>query len=305
MGARWRLGVGHDRRRGCAVRPGRRRPGRGAPPGRSPGGCATPCAAGGVPRWPSPAGRRRRRCSPRSAAMDLPWDAIDIWQVDERVAPDGDPDRNAGQLAGVPGHHHLMPVTAPDLRAAAADVRRRRSRTASTSCTSAWAPTATPRRGRPATRSSTAPHPVDLSGEYQGRVRMTLTPPVVDAARGRVVLITGADKAAPSRPGSRAAPRPRSSRSPGSGGPTRSSCSTRTRRPGWPRRAPDEARRRLLDGVPGRCGRRRRPDAPTAQRRGPMGDRRALRDRAAGADRRVHRRPRQPVPAHRRAGRDR
>ena len=37
--------------------------------------------------------------------------------------------------------------------------------------------------------------PVGLSGEYQGRVRMTLTPAVVNAARGRVVLITGADKA--------------------------------------------------------------------------------------------------------------
>ena len=38
--------------------------------------------------------------------------------------------------------------------------------------------------------------PVGLSREYQGRVRMTLTPPVVDAARSRVVLIMGADKAA-------------------------------------------------------------------------------------------------------------
>ena len=36
-----------------------------------------------------------------------------------------------------------------------------------------------------------------LSGEYQGRVRMTLTPSVVNAARSRVVLITGADKADP------------------------------------------------------------------------------------------------------------
>ena len=31
---------------------------------------------------------------------------------------------------------------------------------------------------------------------YQGRVRMTLTPPVIDAARARIVLATGADKAA-------------------------------------------------------------------------------------------------------------
>ena len=36
---------------------------------------------------------------------------------------------------------------------------------------------------------------VDLAGPYQGRMRMTLTPKVVDAARGRVVLATGADKA--------------------------------------------------------------------------------------------------------------
>src|SRR5262245_38519780 len=53
------------------------------------------------------------------AARDLLWDAIDVWQVDERVAPDGDPDRNANELAGLPGRHHLMPVTAKDLRRAA------------------------------------------------------------------------------------------------------------------------------------------------------------------------------------------
>ena len=37
--------------------------------------------------------------------------------------------------------------------------------------------------------------PVALSEPYQDHVRMTLTPPVVDAARARVALITGADKA--------------------------------------------------------------------------------------------------------------
>jgi 6-phosphogluconolactonase/glucosamine-6-phosphate isomerase/deaminase len=29
---------------------------------------------------------------------DLPWDAVRIYQVDERVAPDGDPDRNLTHL---------------------------------------------------------------------------------------------------------------------------------------------------------------------------------------------------------------
>jgi 6-phosphogluconolactonase/glucosamine-6-phosphate isomerase/deaminase len=128
------------------------------------------------------------------AARDLPWDAIEVWQVDERVAPDGDPDRNANQLAGFPGRHHLMPVTAKDLRRAAA-------RYAATlpprfdvihlgmgpdGHTASWPP------GDPVIDSV---RPVDLCGEFNGRVRMTLTPPVVDAARARVVLITGADKA--------------------------------------------------------------------------------------------------------------
>ncbi len=128
------------------------------------------------------------------AARDLPWDAVDVWQVDERVAPDGDPDRNANQLTELPGRHHLMPVTARDLRRAAARY--------STSLpqrldvlhlgigpdghTASWPP------GDPVVDSERA---VDLCGEFNGRVRMTLTPRAVNAARSRIVLVTGADKA--------------------------------------------------------------------------------------------------------------
>jgi 6-phosphogluconolactonase/glucosamine-6-phosphate isomerase/deaminase len=36
---------------------------------------------------------------------------------------------------------------------------------------------------------------VAISAEYRGRVRMTLTPHVVNAARHRLVLVTGASKA--------------------------------------------------------------------------------------------------------------
>ena len=31
-------------------------------------------------------------------AMGLAWEHVDLFQVDERVAPDGDPDRNTEQL---------------------------------------------------------------------------------------------------------------------------------------------------------------------------------------------------------------
>ncbi len=56
---------------------------------------------------------------------DLPWDAVDIVQVDERIAPEGHPDRNLGPILD-----HLppsarprvrgMPVTADDVESAAA-----------------------------------------------------------------------------------------------------------------------------------------------------------------------------------------
>ena len=56
------------------------------------------------------------------ADMPVPWKAITVYQVDERVAPDGDPDRNAGMLDVAPAvprrNLKLMPVTATDLAAA-------------------------------------------------------------------------------------------------------------------------------------------------------------------------------------------
>ncbi|MDQ1425809.1 MAG: 6-phosphogluconolactonase, partial [Acidimicrobiaceae bacterium] len=55
--------------------------------------------------------------------LPAPWGQVHIWQVDERVAPDGHADRNATDLvAALPGRTlHLMPVTASDLVAAAGD----------------------------------------------------------------------------------------------------------------------------------------------------------------------------------------
>ncbi len=130
----------------------------------------------------------------RLATAELRWDAVTIWQVDERVAPDGDPARNANQLDGVPGRHVLMPVTDDDLAAAAAayanglpdrfDVVHLGM--GPDGHTASWPP------GDPVIDSTDR---VALSRPYQDHVRMTLTPEVVNGAGARVVLIVGAEKA--------------------------------------------------------------------------------------------------------------
>lgn len=58
------------------------------------------------------------------AHEDVPWSSVEIFQVDERVAPDGDPDRNLTNLrkslGDAPASVVAMPVNDPDLDAAAA-----------------------------------------------------------------------------------------------------------------------------------------------------------------------------------------
>jgi 6-phosphogluconolactonase/glucosamine-6-phosphate isomerase/deaminase len=60
------------------------------------------------------------------ARVPVPWTAVHVWQVDERVAPSGHPDRNAVDLQRAllddvqPKMVHVMDVTAADLDAAAA-----------------------------------------------------------------------------------------------------------------------------------------------------------------------------------------
>ena len=56
----------------------------------------------------------------------LPWDRVHVFQVDERVAPEGDPDRNLTHLRQIlhrtalpPDHLHAMAVGAADLSHAA------------------------------------------------------------------------------------------------------------------------------------------------------------------------------------------
>src|SRR5262245_12311871 len=61
------------------------------------------------------------------AREDIPWTGVHVCQVDERVAPDGHPDRNLTHLRDSllqhaplrPEQIHAMPVETPDLEAAA------------------------------------------------------------------------------------------------------------------------------------------------------------------------------------------
>lgn len=130
-------------------------------------------------------------------AIELSWHHVIVWQVDERIAPDGSPDRNAPLLDAfdkIGARVRLMPVTAPDLYAAArryADELPTRFDVVHLGLgadghTASWVP-------GDSVVDEVAP--VAVSGEYQGTRRMTLTPPVVNGARHRLVLATGADKA--------------------------------------------------------------------------------------------------------------
>lgn len=132
------------------------------------------------------------------AQADLPWARITVFQVDERVAPDGDPARNAALLALFPATATVVPmdVTAPDVD----DAARRYAAMlpdrldvvhlglGDDGHTASWPP------GDAVVRSRRL---VDVCGVYRGHVRMTLTPLAVNAARHRLVLAAGRDKAVP------------------------------------------------------------------------------------------------------------
>ncbi len=134
--------------------------------------------------------------------LAMPWERTVVWQVDERVAPPDDPDRNLAHLEdalrGEPADLRPMPVDDGDLDAAAAR----------------YGAELPPRfdlvhlgigpDGHTASLVPTDPvlgvrdRPVALtSGTYEGRRRMTLTYPGIERARRLLWLVSGEDKRAP------------------------------------------------------------------------------------------------------------
>jgi 6-phosphogluconolactonase len=139
----------------------------------------------------------------------MPWKTVQVFQVDERVAPAGDPDRNLTHLREslleyaplAPAQVHAMPVEEEDLEAAAVSYARLLQEIAGSppvldlvhlglgpdGHTASLVP------GDPVL--NVADRDVALTGIYQQRRRMTLTYPILNRSRRILWLVTGPDKA--------------------------------------------------------------------------------------------------------------
>ncbi len=141
------------------------------------------------------------------ADEDVPWEQVGLFQVDERVAPEGDPARNLTQLQAflldpmpMLPTIYPMPVELPDLDLAAMEYSDTLHR-------HAGAPpvfdlihlglgddghTASLVPGDPVLEAT---DDVAITGPYRGHQRMTLTFPVLARARAILWVVEGATKA--------------------------------------------------------------------------------------------------------------
>jgi len=143
------------------------------------------------------------------ANQEVPWDRVHVGQVDERVAPAGDPDRNLTHLRESllshaplrPEQLHAMPVEADELAVAAAQYARTLVGLAGSPPVLDLVHLGLGPDGHTASLVPTDPvleitdADVGLTGVYQGRRRMTLTYPILNRARQILWLVTGGEKA--------------------------------------------------------------------------------------------------------------
>jgi 6-phosphogluconolactonase len=142
------------------------------------------------------------------ATLELPWSSVHLFQVDERVAPPGDADRNLthvaesllASVAVSPLHVHAMPVEEANLAAAAARYARELATVAGTPPVLDVVHLGLGPDGHTASLVPNDPvlHVADcdvaLTDVYLGHRRMTLTYPMLNRARRVLWLVTGADK---------------------------------------------------------------------------------------------------------------
>jgi 6-phosphogluconolactonase len=139
------------------------------------------------------------------------WDKVHLFQVDERAAPDDDPDRNYKHLretlidrVALPaGNAHPMPVTQADLGAAAAQYAADLRQVAGTNPVLDLVHLGLGPDGHTASLVPGDPvlevndRDVAITGPYQNRKRMTLTYPMINRAAKILWLVTGASKVDP------------------------------------------------------------------------------------------------------------
>jgi 6-phosphogluconolactonase len=142
------------------------------------------------------------------ANEDVPWANVHVFQIDERIAPAGDPDRNYMHLrssllahAPIPPEQiYAMPVESPDVEAAAKEYAHTLESVAGKPPVLDLAHlglgpdghTASLIPGDPVLNVTDAD--VAITGVYQGRRRMTLTYPGINRARKIMWLVSGKDK---------------------------------------------------------------------------------------------------------------
>jgi 6-phosphogluconolactonase len=138
----------------------------------------------------------------------VPWEKVHVGQVDERVAPAGDPDRNLTHLRESllehaplrPEQIHAMPVESPDLEAAAKSYAMTLQKIAGSPPVLDLAHLGLGPDGHTASLVPGDPVlnvtdvDVALTRIYQDRRRMTLTYPMLNRARRILWLVTGNDK---------------------------------------------------------------------------------------------------------------
>ena len=142
------------------------------------------------------------------ANEEVPWKSVHVVQVDERIAPAGDPDRNLTHLRESLLEHapltseqiHAMPVESPDVDGAATGYAKTLQEIAGSPPVLDLAHlglgpdghTASLVPGDPVLNVTDAD--VAITGIYQNRRRMTLTYPMLNRSRSILWLVTGNDK---------------------------------------------------------------------------------------------------------------
>jgi 6-phosphogluconolactonase len=140
--------------------------------------------------------------------LEMPWETVHLFQVDERVAPAGDADRNLTHIRESMLRHapirpeqvHAMPVESDDLESAARQYAALLSTLAGSPPILDLVHLGLGPDGHTASLVPKDPvlgvtgRDVALTGLYQGRRRMTLTYPAINRSRRILWLVTGSEK---------------------------------------------------------------------------------------------------------------